>query len=88
MNLLTGETDAHPDLIRVRVFELDCDKTNKMICAPIEDSDQPRHPSSLVCLKLDIHKAHSRSDCADAQADLSLCWMHISFFWFCPAQAH
>ena len=24
------------------------DKTNKMTCAPCEDSDQPRHPSGLI----------------------------------------
>ena len=24
------------------------DKTNEMICAPSEDSDQPRHPPSLI----------------------------------------
>ena len=31
-----------------KVNELPPDKTNTMICAPIEDSDQPGHPSSLV----------------------------------------
>ena len=25
-----------------------CDKTNKMACAPSEDSDQPGHPPSLI----------------------------------------
>ena len=28
------------------------------------------------------------SDWADAQADLSLCWMHRSFCWFCHEVAH
>ena len=28
------------------------------------------------------------SDWADAQADLSLCWVHRSFCWFCRAAAH
>ena len=27
-------------------------------------------------------------DCADAQADLSLHWAHISFCWFCHVRAH
>ena len=27
------------------------DKTNKMACVPIEDSDQPGHPPSLVSLR-------------------------------------
>ena len=29
-----------------------------------------------------------RSDWADAQADLSLCWAHRSFCWFCYEAAH
>ena len=41
-------------------FELPHDKTNKMTCAPSEDSDQ-----------------------LDAQADLSLCWVHMPFCWLC-----
>ena len=28
------------------------------------------------------------SDLADAKTDLSLCWAHRSFCWFCRAQAH
>ena len=27
------------------------DKTNKMACAPREDSDQPGHPPSLISLR-------------------------------------
>ena len=29
-------------------FEPHRDKTNKMVCAPSEDSDQPGHPPSLI----------------------------------------
>ena len=29
-------------------FEPPCDKTNKMACAPSEDSDQPGHPPRLI----------------------------------------
>ena len=29
-------------------FEPAQDKTNKMTCAPSEDSDQPGHPASLI----------------------------------------
>ena len=29
-------------------FEPHRDKTNKMACAPSEDSDQPEHPPSLI----------------------------------------
>ena len=39
---------------------------------------------------LAIPWAHSKawSDWADAQADLSNCWAHRSFCWFCYAAAH
>ena len=30
------------------IFEPPHDKTNKMACAPSEDSDQPGHPPSLI----------------------------------------
>ena len=32
-------------------FEPPYDKTNKMSCAPSEDSDQPGHPPSLTSLR-------------------------------------
>ena len=60
-------------------------------CAPSKDTDQPGHPPSLirvfaVCMKkLWIlsyplsAKQRLWSDWADGQADLSLCWMHMSF---------
>ena len=40
----------------ITLYEPQHDKTNKMTCAPREDSDQPRHPPSLirvfaVCMK-------------------------------------
>ena len=31
-----------------KTFEPQHDKTNKMTCAPSEDSDQPGHPPSLI----------------------------------------
>ena len=39
---------------------------------------------------LATHEVHREdwSDCADAQADLILCWVHRSFCWFCHAVAH
>ena len=75
-------------------FELPHDKTNKMICAPSEDSDQPGHLPSLirvfaVCMKkawvLSCPLSAQRilwSDWADAQADLSLRWAHSHFVSF------
>ena len=72
-------------------FEPKHDKTNKMTCAPSEDSDQPGHPPSLIRVfsvcSMDSQgsKASSSgqrrlwSDWADAQADLSLRWVHMSF---------
>ena len=69
-----------------------------MICAPSKDSDQPRHPPSLI-RAFDIHmKKHwvssypvstlrrRWSDWANDQADLSLCLVQ-SFCWFCHEAA-
>ena len=33
---------------RLDTYEPHRDKTNKMACAPSEDSDQPGHPPSLI----------------------------------------
>ena len=71
------------------------DNTNKMACAPSEDSDQPGHPPSLIrVFAVHMKKARVlsypmsaqrrlRSDLADAQTDLSLRWAHMPFCWFC-----
>ena len=76
------------------------DKTNKMACAPSEDSDQPGHPPSLIrvfAVRMKIAwvlsyplSAQRRlwSVWANVQADLSLCWAHMSFCWFCHEAAH
>ena len=70
-----------------------------MACAPSEDSDQPGHPPSLIRVFAVYMKktwvlsyplsAQRRlcSDWADAQADLSLCWAHMPFCWFCHVAA-
>ena len=80
-------------------YEPPHDKTNKMICAPSEDSEQPGHPPSLIrviavrmkkhCILSYPSSALGRlwSDWADAQADLSLHWAHRSFCWFCREAA-
>ena len=63
-------------------------------CAPSEDSDQPRHPPSLIrVFAVRMKKAwvlsyllstqqRLWSDWADAQADPSLRWVHIHFVGF------
>ena len=74
-------------------------KSNKMACAPSEDSDQPGHPPSLIRV-FAVHSMDSWgpnvsscgqrrrwSDWADTQADLSLLWVHRSFCWFCRVAA-
>ena len=70
------------------------DKTNKMACAPGEDSGQPGHPPTLisvfaVCMKkpwvisfLLSGQQRLLSDWADVQADLSLRWAHSHFVGF------
>ena len=81
-------------------YEPPRDKTNKMACATSEDSDQPGHPPSLVrVFAVRMKKASVLSyplnaqrrlwsDWADAQADLSVRWAHMSFCWFCHEAAH
>ena len=81
-------------------FELPRDKTNKMTCAPSKDSDQTGHPPSLIRVFavrmkkawiLNYPLSEQRrlwSDWADAQADMSLCWAHMPFCWFCHEVAH
>ena len=76
------------------LFKPQYDKTNKMACAPSEDSDQPGHPPNLIRVfavrmkKLWIlsYKVSAQrrlwSECADVQTDLSLHWAHRSFCWF------
>ena len=66
------------------------DKTNKTACPPSEDSDQPGHlPRLIRVFAVRMKKpwglsyplgAQGRliSDWADAQADLSLRWAHVS----------
>ena len=65
-----------------------------------EDSDQPGYPPSLIRVfavrmkkawVLSYPKSAQRrlwSDWADAQADLSLCWAHRPFSWFCHKATH
>ena len=74
-------------LEKIVYFELPHDKTNKIMFAPSEDSDQPGHPLSLIrvfavrmkkpwILSYPLSTQQRLwSECADAQADLSLCWI-------------
>ena len=81
-------------------FEPPHDKTNKMACAPSEDTDQPGHPPSLIRVfavrmkkawflsyPLSAQRRHCE-DWADAQADPSLRWAHMQFRWFSHKAAH
>ena len=77
-----------------KAFEPPHDKTNKVACAPSEDSDQPGHPPSLIRVfavrmkkawVLSYPSSAQRrlwSDWADAQADRSLRWAHSHFVGF------
>ena len=70
-----------------------------MTYVPSKDSDQPGHPPSLIRVS-NIRSMDSEgskvsscrqrrlwSDWADAQADLSLCWVQRSCCWFSHVQA-
>ena len=71
------------------------DKTNKVACAPSEDSDQPGYPLSLIrVFAVRMKKAwvlsyplnaqrRLCSDWAYAPSDLSLRWAHMPLCWFC-----
>ena len=73
-------------------FEPPPDKSNKMACAPREDSDQPGHPPSLIrVLAVLMKKAwvisypvspSEDSEHTSAQSDQSLRWAHIHFVGF------
>ena len=77
-----------PRILESTPFEPPHNKTNKMACAPSEDSGQPWHPPSLirvfdVCMKKAWTYSYPLSaqrrlwsDWADAQANLSLRWAH------------
>ena len=70
------------------------DKTNKITCAPSEDSDQPGHPPSLIrVFAIRMKKPWVLSyplsaqrrflpDWAGGQTDLSLRWVHTHFVGF------
>ena len=76
-------------------FEPPHEKTSKMTCAPSEDTGQPGHPPSLIRIfAVSMKKAWVLSyplsaqqslwsDWEVAQADLSLRWVHMPFYWFC-----
>ena len=76
------------------IFEPPHDKTNKVACAPSEDSDQTGHaPSVIRDFAVRLKKAgilsyplsaqrRLWSDWADSQADLSLRWAHSHFVGF------
>ena len=79
---------------RKSYYEPPRDKTNKTVCVPSEDSDQPGHPPSPIrVFAVRVKKpwvlscplsAQRRlwSGWADAQADLSLHWAHTHFVGF------
>ena len=81
-------------------IELVHDKTYNRTCLTSKDLDQPVHPPSIVRVlvypSLDGPEAVEGtcdqgrlwSDCADAQAVLSLCWSHKFYCRFCHAFAH
>ena len=78
-------------LMTFQLFEPRHEKTNKMACAPSEDSGQPGHPPRLISVfaarmkkawVLSYPTKSQRSlwsDWADAQADLGLRWVRSHF---------
>ena len=69
-------------------------KTNKMTCAPSEDSDQPGH-QSLRCsheetLDPQLHNQRTAKTNQTGRMSRLICLhrAHISFCWFCNEAAH
>ena len=63
-------------------YEPPHDKTNKMTVRPAKT-----RISLGICLS-SCGQQRFWLDWADAQADLSLCWVHMPFCWFCHEAAH
>ena len=64
-------------------------KPTKQYVRPAK-THQPGHPLSGKLRAQDFFKRTAKTliNWADAQADLSLHWVHSSFYWFCHAAAH
>ena len=98
--ILHIQTQKNKNPKKWNTFEPPRDKTKKVGSAPSEDSDQPGHlPSLIRVFTVRMKKAwflsyplntqrRLWSDWADAQADLSLCWVHLPFCWFYHEVAH
>ena len=81
-------------LTTVKSNELPHDKTNKMACASSKDSDQPRHPPSLISVFTVCMKKPWIERTAKTLIRLGRCpvWSESSlgaqsFCWFCRAVA-
>ena len=83
----------------IYLYEPAQEKTYNKICVTSKDSDQPVHPPSMTILiypslggpdtiEGTCDQRRFWSDCADAQADLSLRWSHKSYCRFCRVLAH
>ena len=79
-------------IVPISIVELPHDKTNKVACAPSEDSDQPGHPASLIRVfavrmkkawVLSYPLSAQRRFWSDWASDQSLRWAHMPFCWFC-----
>ena len=55
----------------ILIFELKHDKTTRMNCEPIKDSDQPRHPPCLISLHKDPNLLQADREDTDQTG-----WMH------------
>ena len=80
--------------LQVALFEPPHDKTNKVACAPSEDSDQPENPPSLIrVFPVRMKKPWVLSYPLSANEDSdqfgrSLRWAHMPLSWFCHEVAH
>ena len=71
----------------VEPYELPHDKTNKVACAPSEDSDQPGHPPSLIRVfavrsegLLELSFLHADSEDSDQTVGFVMAWLLCTIF--------
>ena len=88
--LMLNDTYMEEYYVSRHVYEPQCQKPYLRTCVPCEDSDQPAHSCNLITFFTERILDSQRCkvslqgqrrlwpDCADAHANLSLRWAHMS----------
>ena len=93
LSLNWSQTPKAGFVVRWLIYEPPHDKTNKMTCAPSEDSDQPGHQPSLIRV-FAVRSQGSQGPKLSSRGQrklgrmLRLRWVFAGRTSFCHAQAH